>query len=50
MDRDLYKIMTELKENKGNNNSEIKYVGTFLIDEETSTRKCSDCEGYYCYD
>lgn len=38
MDRDLYKIMTELKESKGNDGSEIRYVGTVLIDEETSTR------------
>lgn len=50
MDRDLYKIMTELKESKGNDGSEIRYVGTVLIDEETSTRECSDCQGYYCYD
>lgn len=50
MDKDLYRIMKDLMEQKGTDSSDVIYLGTIFIEEEGQNRKCKNCKRYNCND
>lgn len=50
MDKDLYRIMQDLMEQKGTDNSDVRYLGTISMEEKGPNRKCKNCKRYNCYD